>query len=61
MKANTVEQFHILKWIEENFYTDHLTVTLVDYCKVKIKDENGDEAMVTYKCKDNIVLEEVLK
>lgn len=61
MKANTVEQFHILKWIEENFFIDQLEITLVDSCNVKIKDANGDEAIVSYKSKDNIVLEEVLK
>lgn len=60
MKANTIEQFFILKFIKENFYMDNVAVTLIDPCNVKIEDANGDAAIVTYKSKDNIILE-VLK
>ncbi|MBP1924632.1 hypothetical protein J2Z76_000485 [Sedimentibacter acidaminivorans] len=56
MKANTIEQFYIFKWIDENFHRETLEVTLIDRCNVKIKDGNGDEATVTYVSKDNIVL-----
>ena len=57
MKANTVEQYHILQWLEQNFYIDALKITLVDKAAVRIEDRNGETAIVTYKSKDNIVLE----
>jgi len=49
MKANTVEQYHILKWLRENFYLWALEVSFLDHCTVQISDEYGQEAIVTYK------------
>ena len=57
MKANTVEQYHILKWLKDNFDMECLTISFIDRCNLRIKDMNGDEAIVTYKGKRNIVLE----
>lgn len=57
MKVQTIEQYHIMKWLEQNFYTEVLKVTLIDKATVRIEDRNGETATVTYKVKDNIVLE----
>ncbi len=57
MKANTVEQYYILKWIEKNFYAKVLKITFIDRATIRIEDMNGDTATVRYKNKDNIELE----
>lgn len=56
MKAETVEQFYILQWLEANFETELLEIKLVDRCNVKIKDANNKIARVTYVSRDNITL-----
>ncbi len=56
IRANTVEQYYILKWLEANFHMDCLKVSFIDRSNVRIEDINGDEAVVTFIGKDNIVL-----
>ncbi len=56
IKANTVEQYHILKWLEQNFHIDALRITLIDKAAVRIEDRNGETATVKYNGKDNIEL-----
>ncbi|GGF72098.1 hypothetical protein GCM10010912_16520 [Paenibacillus albidus] len=58
IKAETVEQFYILKWLEVNFVTELLEIKLVDRYTVKIKDADNKIASVTYAGKDNIILTE---
>lgn len=57
MKANTVEQYYILKWIEENFYIETLKIAFINKTTIIIEDRNGETATVTYKGKNNIMLE----
>lgn len=54
IKAETVEQFYILKWLEASFVTELLEIILVDRYTVKIKDADNKIARVTYAGKDNI-------
>lgn len=56
MRAETVEQYHILKWLENNFVTDLLKIKLVDRYTVKIRDTAGKIGRVTYFGKDDIKL-----
>lgn len=58
IKAETVEQFYILKWLEANFATELLEIKLVDRYTVKIKDADNKIARVTYSGKDNIIITE---
>ncbi|ETT54792.1 hypothetical protein C162_03799 [Paenibacillus sp. FSL R7-269] len=58
IKAETVEQFYILKWLEASFVTELLEITLVDRYTVKIKDADHKIARVTYAGKDNIIITE---
>jgi hypothetical protein len=56
MKAETVEQYYILQWLEANFVTELLEIKLVDRYNVKIKDADNKIARVTYVSRDNITL-----
>lgn len=56
IKAETVEQFYILKWLEASFVTEKLEIKLVDRYTVKIKDADNKIARVTYSGKDNIII-----
>ncbi|GIP58692.1 hypothetical protein [Paenibacillus woosongensis] len=56
MKAETVEQYYILRWLEENFATALLEIKLVNKYTVKIRDTDGKIARVTYVGKDDIRL-----
>lgn len=55
-RAETVEQFYILQWLEANFVTENLEIKLVDRYNVKIKDADNKIARVTYVSRDNIIL-----
>lgn len=59
MKVNTIEQYYILQWLEENFYTEALEMNLVDRNTIHIKDKNGDEANVIYTAESKVELEEI--
>lgn len=58
LKVETVEQYHILKWLDENLYIQALKVELLDKDKIRIVDCNGDSAIVECINKNNIVLKE---
>lgn len=48
VKANTIEQYHILQFLQENFFMDALGITLVDRNRVQIQDCTGETAYFTY-------------
>ncbi|WMJ78455.1 MULTISPECIES: hypothetical protein [unclassified Sedimentibacter] len=58
VKAQTVEQYQIIKWLEQNFYIEALKISLIDKATVLIEDINGETATVRYKSKNDIVLEQ---
>ncbi|WP_339219485.1 hypothetical protein [Paenibacillus sp. FSL H8-0332] len=58
IKAETLEQFYILKLLEASFVTELLEIKLVDRYTVKIKDADNKIARVTYAGKDNIIITE---
>lgn len=43
MKVETVQQFYVLQYLEENFFIDELKLTLIDRYTIRVKDSNGDE------------------
>lgn len=55
MKANTIEQFHILQFLQENFIMDSLGITLVDKNRIQIQDATGVTAYFTYNKKTGVV------
>jgi len=48
MKANSIEQYRILQWLEQRFFTTHLEIELIDRNNIKITDENKNSAIITY-------------
>lgn len=55
LKANTIEQFHILKHLQENFFVDSLKIELVDRNRVQITDCTGETADFIYNKEKGIV------
>ncbi len=55
VRANTIEQFHILQFLQENFFMDSLGITLVDRNRVQIQDCTGETAYFTYDKKTGAV------
>lgn len=49
MKANTIEQYHILKWLEKNFYVEALKISCIDKTTVRIDDGVGGTATLSYE------------
>ena len=43
MKVETVQQFYVKQFLEENFYMEDLKLTLIDRYTIRVKDINNDE------------------
>lgn len=43
MKVDTVQQYYVMRYIEDNFYTEYITMTLIDRYTIRVKDVNGDQ------------------
>lgn len=52
MKVETVQQYYVLQYLEDNFYMEDLKLTLIDRYTIRVKDINGDE-MEFYWCKED--------
>ena len=52
MKVETVQQFYVLQYLEENFYMEYITMTLIDRYTIRVKDTNGEE-MDFYWCEES--------
>lgn len=46
MRAETIQQYKALKWIEERFEVECLEVRFLDEATVEIADKNGEKAKV---------------
>ena len=42
MKVETVQQFYIKQYLEDNFYMEDLKLELIDRYTIRVKDSNGD-------------------
>ena len=49
MKANTIEQYQILQWLDQNFIVELLIITFLDKTTVLIDDGVGGTATVSYE------------
>lgn len=49
MKVDTIEQYRALRFIEENFNMDYITVELLDKYSVGIIDKNDERMIVSFK------------
>lgn len=42
MKVETVQQFYVKQYLENNFYMEDLKLTLIDRYTIRVQDTNGD-------------------
>lgn len=49
MKVNTIEQYKVLKYIEDNFEMNYITLELIDRYTIRITDTNNDSMDFIYK------------
>lgn len=42
IKANTIEQFKVLEYIQKNFQIDKITITILDNTTLKVTDANNE-------------------
>lgn len=49
MKVDTIEQFKILKFLEENFEIDKITMEVYNEKCIRIVDANGEEGYFEYQ------------
>ena len=52
MKVDTVQQFYVKQFLEDNFYIEELKLTLIDRYTIRVKDSNNDE-MDFYYCEES--------
>ena len=43
MKVETVQQFYVKQYLEDNFYMEDLKLTLIDRYTIRVQDANNDE------------------
>lgn len=42
MKVETVQQYYVKQYLEDNFYMEDLKLTLIDRYTIRVQDTNGD-------------------
>ena len=42
MKVETIQQYYVLQYLENNFYMEDLKLTLIDRYTIRVQDTNGD-------------------
>ena len=52
MKVETVQQFYVKEFLEQQFYIEELKLELIDRYTIRVKDTNGD-VMDFYWCKED--------
>lgn len=51
MKVETVQQFYVKEFLEQQFYIEELKLELIDRYTIRVKDANNEE-MDFYWCKE---------
>ena len=59
MKVETIEQFHILEWLIQNFLVAYLNIELLDRHKIKITDDKRVSAFIIYTKNKSIKMETI--
>ena len=55
MKANTIEQYHLLQFVKEHFVAGIIQTEILAKNKIKITDANGSQGILTYKKNEAII------
>lgn len=43
MKVETVQQYYVKEFLEDNFDMEYIKLTLIDRYTIRVKDTNGEE------------------
>lgn len=52
MKVETVQQYYVKEFLEDNFDMEYIKLTLIDRYTIRVKDTNGEE-MDFYWCEED--------
>ena len=52
MKVDTIQQYYVMQFLEQQFYIEELKLTLIDRYTIRVKDTNGDQ-MDFYWCEES--------
>lgn len=55
MKVDTVQQFYIKQYLEENFDMEYIKLTLIDRYTIRVKDMNNEEMDFYWDTESNSV------
>lgn len=55
MKVETVQQYYVKEFLEDNFYMEYITMTLIDRYTIRVKDCNNDEMDFYWDTESNSV------
>ena len=58
MRVDSIKQYLILKWIEENFILDEVHILLVEDNCVEVMDKNLDFLLLSVNEENEIVIEQ---
>lgn len=53
MKVNTVHQFYVKQFLEDNFYINELKLDLIDRYTIRVTDKNNDQMDFFYDLESN--------
>lgn len=48
MRAETIEQYHVIEYIKKNFREDKIYINLIDRCTIQVIDFNNDTILFRY-------------
>ena len=49
MKAETIEQYHVLEFIKNNFMMEAVTLELIDRYSIRLTDSKGEQMIFKYE------------
>ena len=49
MKVDTVEQYHVMQFIKDNFNMEYITTELIDRYTIEVEDRTGEKIKFIYK------------
>ena len=55
MKVETVQQFYVLQYLEDNFDMEYIKLTLIDRYTIRVKDTNNEEMDFWWDIESNSV------
>lgn len=55
MKVETVQQFYVKEFLEQQFYMEYLKLELIDRYTIRVKDMNNDEMDFYWDTESNSV------